>query len=368
MYFIYSNQIQSMKIRYFRTAGLVLSCVLAAATALSCQKPDDPNDTDEPGTPDKPESTSLIKSVNIHMSEYEGSYYYEFGYDDQNRVSKILRSNVDDESGQISDDSINIDVSYQDGSISLIYHFSDGEQRQILAEVDGNGRAVRTDNDYEGPVTMTYDASGMLSAIEADYDYYDGSNLITFTRENGNTTSLSLDGVPCFKFYYTDKAAANVNLNLNWMLTLGHGCFLDWGIQWLGVLGMLGEGDTHYALPMYWVDQSPAGMGGGEIDESMLDEPVIIDEFSVSGWYEYEDDNAGYECSVTDDGRLVSMTAKIPVYNVTFKLTGEYEVDPEDYDPDTHTYSSSWINITDKEELSRTFLDYACYEVTIVYY
>ena len=249
------------------------------------------------------------------MSEYASSYYYEFKYDDQNRVSKILMANIDDEHGQYDEGTYNIDISYQDASASLIYHFSDGEQRVITVETDGNGRVVRTENaSYEGTYTMTYDdASGRIAEVRNEYTYSDGSTETidyAFSWSNDNIDRLTQtyleDGESYgYVFYYTDlPAAPDVSIDLNWLLKLGHAGFMDLSPHWLGVLGMLGERDAFYALPLY--DYS----------------------------YGYDDDpydygSAEYEYTTSDEGRLTGMTAVIPVNDssigsATYKVTVTY--------------------------------------------
>ena len=55
-----------------------------------------------------------------------------------------------------------------------------------------------------------------------------------------------------YVFYYTDlPAAPAVSIDLNWLLKLGHAGYMDLSPHWLCVLGMLGERDAFYALPIY---------------------------------------------------------------------------------------------------------------------
>ena len=293
-----------------RTATVIVTSGSSSATVSVSQAGATAQDE-----PEEPETTSLVKSVNIHMSEYASSYYYEFEYDDQNRVSKILMANIDDEHGQYDEGTYNIDISYQDASASLIYHFSDGEQRVITVETDGNGRVVRTENaSYEGTYTMTYDdASGRIAEVRNEYTYSDGSTETidyAFSWSNDNIDRLTQtyleDGESYgYVFYYTDlPAAPDVSIDLNWLLKLGHAGFMDLSPHWLGVLGMLGERDAFYALPLY--DYS----------------------------YGYDDDpydygSAEYEYTTSDEGRLTGMTAVIPVNDssigsATYKVTVTY--------------------------------------------
>lgn len=314
-------------------------------------------------TPDNPENTNLIRSVELYMSEEDGSYYWEFKYDDQNRVTEILRDYLED--GASSGDDINIHVTYNDGSISLVYDFYDGTHRNITAETDGNRLVTGITQDSDTRTSHLQYENGYLSDIEYDINYDGYSDLSRFIWSDGNIAKLIEtyfeDDSYEKRFFYTDKTIpADANLDINWLLKLGHGTFLDDGTQWLGVLGMLGERDTHYALPGYWWDPAPTG---GTVDydpDTMKDGETVIMEIVSGGDYAYGE--AKYECTLTDDGALSGMTAEIPVYNITYKCTGIRKVITDEYG-----YSYCEIEFTTTEEISRELTDTAVYKVTVTY-
>ena len=330
---------------------------------------------EEPSEPEEPEDAGLIKSVNIWMSKYESSYYYEFEYDEMRRVSEILRDEVYDDGS--NEGAIPIHIEYQDGKVSLTFDFYDeGEMNYLYctAETDGNGRAVMTTEQYKGytPAYMTphYSSAGYLEAIdwEEDVDHY----FHEFEWADGNIASLTQGDADngayeTLKFHYTDTPAASSNLDINWLLKLGHEAFYDMGVQFFGVMGMLGERDAYYALPGYSYDPVPAT---NPSDIRTIAEDYLGTEYTEPVTREYCDYAAAeYECSVTE-GRLTDITASFPVYNITYECTSKYTAVSSEptFEEDGVKYYDAILEYTDVKELSREQTGTDKYEVTVTYY
>ena len=363
-----------------RTAIVRISCGTDEATVTVTQNAAGEENPEEPSEPEEPEDAGLIKSVNIWMSKYESSYYYEFEYDEMRRVSEILRDEVYDDGS--NEGAIPIHIEYQDGKVSLTFDFYDeGEMNYLYctAETDGNGRAVMTTEQYKGytPAYMTphYSSAGYLEAIdwEEDVDHY----FHEFEWADGNIASLTQGDADngayeTLKFHYTDTPAASSNLDINWLLKLGHEAFLDMGVQFYGVLGLFGERDACYAMPGYEHNPAPAIYDGvGAVPESMLGtentEPIILDHRT-----HYDYSAAKYECTASE-GRLTGITVSVPVYSISYECTGTYvaESSSPSYEKDGVKYYPAIIEFNDPakiKERSRELTGTDKYEVSVTYY
>ena len=313
--------------------------------------------------------------MNIWRSKYESSDYYEFKYDNMGRVSEIQREYIYDGYGS---DGLPIHVAYEDGKVSLTYDFYDDEgERDYLhctAETDGNGRAVMTTEQYKGlsPAYMTphYSSTGYLEAIDWDED--EDHYFQEFEWSDGNIASITHGDAgngayETLTFHYTDMPATESNLDINWLLKLGHEAFYDMGVQFFGVMGMLGERDAYYALPGYSYDPVPAT---NPSDIRTIAEDYLGTEYTEPVTREYCDYAAAeYECSVTE-GRLTGITASFPVYNITYECTSKYTAVSSEptFEEDGVKYYDAILEYTDVKELSREQTGTDKYEVTVTYY
>ena len=335
---------------------------------------------EEPSEPEGPDDAGLVKSVNIWRSKYESSDYYEFKYDNMGRVSEIQREYIYDGYGS---DGLPIHVAYEDGKVSLTYDFYDDEgERDYLhctAETDGNGRAVMTTEQYKGlsPAYMTphYSSTGYLEAIDWDED--EDHYFQEFEWSDGNIASITHGDAgngayETLTFHYTDMPATESNLDINWLLKLGHEAFLDMGVQFYGVLGLFGERDACYAMPGYEHNPAPAIYDGvGAVPESMLGtentEPIILDHRT-----HYDYSAAKYECTASE-GRLTGITVSVPVYSISYECTGTYvaESSSPSYEKNGVKYYPAIIEFNDPakiKERSRELTGTDKYEVTVTYY
>ena len=330
---------------------------------------------DEPSEPEGPDDAGLVKSVNIWRSKYESSDYYEFKYDDMGRVSEIQREYIYDGYGS---DRIPIHVAYEDGKVSLTFDFYDDEgERDYLhctAETDGNGRAVMTTEQYKGlsPAYMTphYSSAGYLESIDWDED--EDHYFHEFEWSDGNIASITHGDAgngayETLTFHYTDTPVIESNLDINWLLKLGHEAFYDMGVQFFGVMGMLGERDAYYALPGYTYDPVPAT---NPSNITQIPEDELGTEYTEPVTREYCDYAAAeYECSVTK-GRLTGITASFPVYNIAYECTSKYTAVSSEpiFEEDGVKYYDAILEYVDVKELSREQTGTDKYEVTVTYY
>ena len=157
------------------------------------------------------------------------------------------------------------------------------------------------------------------------------------------------------------------NLDINWLLKQGHAAFYDMGVQFFGVMGMLGERDAYYALPGYTYDPVPATNPN---NIRQIPEDDLGTEYTEPITREYCDYSAAkYECSVTE-GRLTGITASFPVYNITYECTSKYSAVSSEpiFEEDGVKYYDAILEYVDVKELSREQTGTDKYEVTVTYY
>ena len=358
-----------------RTATVRITCGTDEATVTVTQEGAEGENPDEPSEPEGPDDAGLVKSVNIWRSKYESSDYYEFKYDDMGRVSEIQREYIYDGYGS---DRIPIHVAYEDGKVSLTFDFYDDEgERDYLhctAETDGNGRAVMTTEQYKGlsPAYMTphYSSAGYLESIDWDED--EDHYFHEFEWSDGNIASITHGDAgngayETLTFHYTDTPVIESNLDINWLLKLGHEAFYDMGVQFFGVMGMLGERDAYYALPGYTYDPVPAT---NPSNIKQIPEDELGTEYTEPVTREYCDYAAAeYECSVTE-GRLTGISASFPVYDITYECTSKYTAVSSKpiFEEDGVKYYDAILEYVDVKELSREQTGTDKYEVTVTYY
>ena len=253
-----------------RTATVIVSSGSSSATVSVSQAgataQDEPEEPEEPDTPDH---TGLVKTVTLTVSS-EGDYIYEFSYDDQNRITEIIRGFSDD-----SSEDIPIHFTYGENLVSALMDSEFGSE--FDAVIDGQNRVSKlTFKESDDFYSISYDASGYITNIE-----------------------------------YNDID--------DWLLTCGHGYFMDQGIEWLGTAGLLGKRSASYALPSYMYNYLPTSEYCDEpvTDEEIGEERTV--EVSVSYIRDYTE--AEYDCNLTDD-RLTDITVNIPVYDITYECTG----------------------------------------------
>ncbi len=364
-----------------RTATVRITCGTDEVTVTVTQEGAEGENPDEPSEPEGPDDAGLVKSVNIWRSKYESSDYYEFKYDDMGRVSEIQREYIYDGYGS---DVVPIHVAYEDGKVSLTFDFYDDEgERDYLhctAETDGNGRAVMTTEQYKGlsPAYMTPHCSsaGYLESIDWDED--EDHYFHEFEWSDGNIASITYTDIivsgniiethETRDFYYTDEPMnTESNLDINWLLKQGHAAFYDMGVQFFGVMGMLGERDAYYALPGYTYDPVPAT---NPSNIKQIPEDDLGTEYTEPVTREYCDYAAAeYECSVTD-GRLTGISASFPVYDITYECTSKYTAVSSEpiFEEDGVKYYDAILEYVDVKELSREQTGTDKYEVTVTYY
>ena len=295
-----------------RTATIIVTSGSSSATVSVSQAGatahDEPEEPDEPETPDH---TGLVKTVTLTVSS-EGDYIYEFSYDDQNRITEIIRGFSDD-----SSEDIPIHFTYGENFVSSLMDSEFGSE--FDAVIDGQNRVSKlTFKESDDFYSISYDASGHITNIEYN-DIDDASNNYTYTFAWSDGNIIKIDETDTLFFYYAKEYENNTNIDINWLLTCGHGYFMDQGIEWLGTVGLLGKRSASYALPLYMHNYLPTSE---YCDESVTAEEIGEErtvEVSVSYILDYTE--AEYDCNLTDD-RLTDITANIPVYNITYECTG----------------------------------------------
>ena len=219
-------------------------------------------------------------------------------------------------------------------------------------------------------MTPHYSSSGYLEAIDWDED--EDHYFHEFEWSDGNIASITHGNAgngayETLTFHYTDTPVIESNLDINWLLKLGHEAFYDMGVQFFGVMGMLGERDAYYALPGYTYDPVPAT---NPSNIKQIPEDDLGTEYTEPVTREYCDYSAAeYECSVTE-GRLTGITASFPVYNITYECTSKYTAVSSEpiFEEDGVKYYDAILEYVDVKELSREQTGTDKYEVTVTYY
>ena len=295
-----------------RTAVISVASGSSSATISVSQAGDTSQDEpEEPEEPDIPDHTGLVKTVTLTVSS-EGDYIYEFSYDDQNRITEIIRGFSDD-----SSEDIPIHFTYGENFVSALMDSEFGSE--FDAVIDGQNRVSKlTFKESDDFYSISYDASGHITNIEYN-DIDDASNNYTYTFAWSDGNIIKIEETDTMFFYYAKEYENNTNIDINWILTCGHGYFLDQGIEWLGTAGLLGKRSASYALPLYMNNYLPTRE---YCDESVTAEEIGEErtvEVSVNYILDYTE--AEYDCNLTDD-RLTDITVNIPVYNITYECTG----------------------------------------------
>lgn len=295
-----------------RTAVISVASGSSSATISVSQAGDTSQDEpEEPEEPDIPDHTGLVKTVTLTVSS-EGDYIYEFSYDDQNRITEIIHGFSDD-----SSEDIPIHFTYEENFVSALMDSEFGSE--FDAVIDGQNRVSKlTFKESDDFYSISYDASGHITNIEYN-DIDDASNNYTYTFAWSDGNIIKIEETDTMFFYYAKEYENNTNIDINWILTCGHGYFLDQGIEWLGTAGLLGKRSASYALPLYMNNYLPTRE---YCDESVTAEEIGEErtvEVSVNYILDYTE--AEYDCNLTDD-RLTDITVNIPVYNITYECTG----------------------------------------------
>ena len=288
------------------TSGSSSATVSVSQAGATAQ--DEPEEPEEPDTPDH---TGLVKTVTLSVSS-EGDYIYEFSYDDQNRITEIIRGFSEDRSEDIP-----IHFTYGENFVSALMDSEFGSE--FDAVFDGQNRVSKlTFKESDDFYSISYDASGYITNIEYN-DIDDASNNCTYTFAWSDGNIIKIEETDTLFFYYAKEYENNTNIDINWLLTCGHGYFMDQGIEWLGTAGLLGKRSSSYALPCYMYNYLPTSEYCDEpvTDEEIGEERTV--EVSVSNIRDYTE--AEYDCNLTDD-RLTDITVNIPVYDITYECTG----------------------------------------------
>lgn len=295
-----------------RTATVIVTSGSSSATVSVSQAGTTAQDEpEEPEEPDTPDHTGLVKTVTLTVSS-EGDYIYEFSYDDQNRITEIIRGFSDD-----SSEDIPIHFTYGENFVSALMDSEFGSE--FDAVFDGQNRVSKlTLKESDDFYSISYDASGYITNIEYN-DIDDASNNCTYTFAWSDGNIIKIEETDTLFFYYAKEYENNTNIDINWLLTCGHGYFIDQGIEWLGTAGLLGKRSASYALPYYMHNYLPTSE---YCDESVTAEEIGEERtIDVSVSYIRDYTEAEYNCNLTDD-RLTDITANIPVYNITYECTG----------------------------------------------
>ncbi len=330
------------------TSGSSSATVSVSQAGATAQ--DEPEEPEEPDTPDH---TGLVKTVTLSVSS-EGDYIYEFSYDDQNRITEIIRGFSEDRSEDIP-----IHFTYGENFVSALMDSEFGSE--FDAVFDGQNRVSKlTFKESDDFYSISYDASGYITNIEYN-DIDDASNNYTYTFAWSDGNIIKIEETDTLFFYYAKEYENNTNIDINWLLTCGHGYFMDQGIEWLGTAGLLGKRSASYALPCYMYNYLPTSEYCDEpvTDEEIGEERTV--EVSVSYILDYTE--AEYDCNLTDD-RLTDITVNIPVYNITYECTGTIT--------EIETYTGKEIYIVFDQSKTkiknRTKTETVTYKASISYY
>ena len=330
------------------TSGSSSATVSVSQAGATAQ--DEPEEPEEPDTPDH---TGLVKTVTLSVSS-EGDYIYEFSYDDQNRITEIIRGFSEDRSEDIP-----IHFTYGENFVSALMDSEFGSE--FDAVFDGQNRVSKlTFKESDDFYSISYDASGYITNIEYN-DIDDASNNYTYTFAWSDGNIIKIEETDTLFFYYAKEYENNTNIDINWLLTCGHGYFMDQGIEWLGTAGLLGKRSSSYALPCYMYNYLPTSEYCDEpvTDEEIGEERTV--EVSVSNIRDYTE--AEYDCNLTDD-RLTDITVNIPVYDITYECTGTIT--------EIETYTGTEIYIVFDQSKTkiknRTKTETVTYKASISYY
>ena len=241
-----------------RTASVSVTCGSSSATVSVSQA--GATAQEEPEEPDTPDHTGLVKSVEFSQSEgeYGWSYYFNFEYDDLNRVSIVQVRTMEggeyvDEGGYSNKFTYNEDgTAILERDLYAVY----GEGLEILNIVfDSEGKATEmfsaetSTYPYETSYDMSYNDQGQLIAIK-DNIYQSSEMSEIFEWSNGDNVKLiwSDDDVINVPFSAYDNNP-KTNIDINWLSSIKAVQYIHQPHQILGAVGMLGKRDAHYALP-----------------------------------------------------------------------------------------------------------------------
>ena len=323
-----------------RTASVSVTCGSSSATVSVSQAgataQDEPEEPEEPDTPDH---TGLVKSVEFSQSkgEYGWSYYFNFGYDDLNRVSIVQVRTMEggeyvDEGGYSNKFTYN-----EDGTAILERDLYEGEILNIVFDSEGKATEMFSAETSTYPEKTSYDMSyndqGQLIAIK-DNIYQSSEMSEIFEWSNGDNVKLiwSDDDVINVPFSAYDNNP-KTNIDINWLSSIKAVAYLHQPLHILGAVGMLGKRDAHYALPYDGINSynSP--------DEITLPEQIYYNGNPApgdDGYVIYTHTVEYYlpdECITTfdidSDGLLHSIKYEMPVHEmvITCKCRIEEEYD-----------------------------------------
>lgn len=327
-----------------RTASVSVTCGSSSATVSVSQAGATAQDEpEEPGEPDTPDHTGLVKSVEFSQSkgEYGWSYYFNFGYDDLNRVSIVQVRTMEggeyvDEGGYSNKFTYN-----EDGTAILERDLYEGEILNIVFDSEGKATEMFSAETSTYPEKTSYDMSyndqGQLIAIK-DNIYQSSEMSEIFEWSNGDNVKLiwSDDDVINVPFSAYDNNP-KTNIDINWLSSIKGVQYIHQPHQILGAVGMLGKRDAHYALPydnrnsynspdeitlpeQIYYDGSPAPGDDGYVIYTHTVEYYLPDE-SITTF------------DIDSDGLLHSIKYEMPLHEmvITCKCRIEEEYDGLEY-------------------------------------
>ena len=300
-------------------AWLTISATVSVSQAGATAQ-DEPEEPEEPDTPDH---TGLVKSVEFSQSEgeYGWSYYFNFGYDDLNRVSsvQVITGEYSDETAYTGTFTYN-----EDGSATFERSmYGETEIMNILFDSDGKATEA-TSESYS--FNFSYNDKGQLQSIEdmlGIYDYdYDAEFDFEWNDEDNIKVISRNDREDVYDIPFSEYENT-INIDINWLASWKSLIYIHSPIQFMGAAGMLGQRDAHYAVPADASDNytSPDDISmpenypyfpGGDMEPD-TDGNVL---YSRTSYY-YLPEESTLESDIDSDGLLHSIRYEMPLHEVT---------------------------------------------------
>lgn len=307
-----------------RTATIIVtsgsSSVTVSVSQAGATAQDEPEEPDEPDIPDH---TGLVKSVEFSQSEgeYGWSYYFNFGYDDLNRVSsvQVITGEYSDETAYTGTFTYN-----EDGSATFERSmYGETEIMNILFDSDGKATEA-TSESYS--FNFSYNDKGQLQSIEdvlGIYDYdYDAEFDFEWNDEDNIKVISRNDREDVYDIPFSEYENT-INIDINWLASWKSLIYIHSPIQFMGAAGMLGQRDAHYAVPADASDNytSPDDISMPENYPYYpgLDERPDVDGnvlYSSTSYY-YLPEESTLEYDIDSDGLLHSIRYEMPLHEVT---------------------------------------------------
>ena len=303
-----------------RTATVIVTSGSSSATVSVSQAGATAQDEpEEPEEPDIPDHTGLVKSVEFSQSEGEHgwSYYFNFEYDDLNRVSSVQAI-----TGEYSDENAYTGTfTYNEDGSATFERSMYGETEIMNILFDSDGKATEATSESSS-FHISYNDKGQLQSIENTLDADDQNFDFEWNDDDNIKVTRINDEEDVYDISFSEHENT-INIDINWLASWKSLIYIHYPIQFMGAAGMFGQRDAHYAVPAVASGNytSPDDISmpenypyfpGGSLEPD-TDGNVL---FSQTSYY-YLPEESTLEYDIDSDGLLHSIRYEMPLHEVT---------------------------------------------------